>query len=1090
MVEIYLDDGDQEQPISSPLSSNNMKQQMCAALAEPVEELRRSVSFFREGAKATIKAATTEESYFQSWDMDSMRELLAQNNVQVRGASVAPHEYFVMICNEVFGDDHNNMPSKPELPATYEEFQERDNAALLIQNAYFGYKSSVVTKTLLAQNRNRSFEYSPNVGCNPAESDSEQNLVHPQTRKSLMNAEASMFDCSLANNPAPHKFVKMDEKELDEEIEIEWRKPSWKFAKRFGAESRPHHAGGEMLPYDYKTATLGRHCIFSSCGEQLDLWNEGQTSEFAQFGSGVTNYFKFLKWCTWIMFLLSILHTPILFINMIGTSMQYENYFTTAITTIGNLGSADEVAEIKIPGCTEGDFQQDICSIQKNRLAMYYSLVDATGTIVVVLGLLWLMKFERQEANNLSRSTVKASDYTICVRNIPENTTEAEIKAHFAKVTGEAIASVSLAWANAQEIQLYFKRGELMKKRFICIQKIRHEKTMHNMYGEGACDKKHLAKMLKERKKLTKMIQIEDGQRMRKVNVKPNAIQAFVTFRSEEGGVKAMKAYQLSWIRSTLFCFYPRRLKFRGKKLYIDKAPEPSTILWENLEHGYFNRMCRKGVTNTVALSAILVSVVFTFMARDFQNKTLAKSEMPCPEDFTDAPENEQLSIVSSDESLLHCYCTNLSILDQGRSSECYDYLKSNLESMAMSYGAAATICIMNVFFTWLMTKAGSFEKHHSVDRMEASIMFRVFLLKFINTGCLVLLFNQAWLQHMVNIEFEDKQPDFGVQWYETSGMSIFIVMCVNIVSPHVMPLLQYKKFKSRIKQIESNLTDTENTSDAQKIWYTQDELNQVFIGPHFQLNYRYAQILVNFYICWMYSISMPIMTFLGAVIFYVSYWVDKFLFCRFYRTPPMYSDDMGKFSTKLIGVSVVVHLMMSIWMLGNQKIFRSKSFKDDSTYEPIPDIPGESPALQQVHLLPILSLLIVYILAVSALQISKVGGSQSLKLLKCLTCRSDGAANALMKQKKRKYIRVDYSRAIDRGMIKGLASYNILHNPKYQEAFAVSKEFAKNKTRLSHITGLNTNEGSLCAGIMDVSEEEVSEKFSSKEEQIMFQNI
>mmetsp|Transcript_25252 Transcript_25252/g.39096 ORF Transcript_25252/g.39096 Transcript_25252/m.39096 type:complete len:546 (-) Transcript_25252:73-1710(-) len=291
MVEIYLDDGDQEQPISSPLSNNNMTQ-MCAALAEPVEELRRSVSFFREGARATIKAATTEESYFQSWDMDSMRELLAQNNVQVRGASVAPHEYFVMICNEVFGDDHNNMPSKPELPATYEEFQERDNAALRIQNAYFGYKCSIVSKTLLAQNRNRSFEYSPNAGCNPAEFDSEQNLVHPQTRNSLKNAEASMFDCSLANNPAPHKFMKMDEKELDEEIEIEWRKPSWKFAKRFGAESRPHHAGGEMLPYDYKTATLGRHCMFSSWGEQLDLWNEGQTSEFAQFGSGVTNYFK------------------------------------------------------------------------------------------------------------------------------------------------------------------------------------------------------------------------------------------------------------------------------------------------------------------------------------------------------------------------------------------------------------------------------------------------------------------------------------------------------------------------------------------------------------------------------------------------------------------------------------------------------------------------------------------------------------------------------------------------------------------------------------------------------------------------------
>lgn len=80
--------------------------------------------------------------------------------------------------------------------------------------------------------------------------------------------------------------------DYDEEIEVEWRKPSWRFAKRFEASNRPHRPGKQMKKYDWTSVTLGRHCYAGGCGEQLDLWNEGRTSEFSQFGSGITNYFK------------------------------------------------------------------------------------------------------------------------------------------------------------------------------------------------------------------------------------------------------------------------------------------------------------------------------------------------------------------------------------------------------------------------------------------------------------------------------------------------------------------------------------------------------------------------------------------------------------------------------------------------------------------------------------------------------------------------------------------------------------------------------------------------------------------------------
>lgn len=34
-------------------------------------------------------------------------------------------------------------------------------------------------------------------------------------------------------------------------------------------------------------------------GALLGPWLAGAVSELALFGSGITNYFKFLKWCAW-----------------------------------------------------------------------------------------------------------------------------------------------------------------------------------------------------------------------------------------------------------------------------------------------------------------------------------------------------------------------------------------------------------------------------------------------------------------------------------------------------------------------------------------------------------------------------------------------------------------------------------------------------------------------------------------------------------------------------------------------------------------------------------------------------------------------
>lgn len=128
-------------------------------------------------------------------------------------------------------------------------------------------------------------------------------------------------------------------------------------------------------------------------------------------------------------------------------------------------------------------------------------------------------------------------------------------------------------------------------------------------------------------------------------------------------------------------------------------------------------------------------------------------------------------------------------------------------------------VCFMNMFFTLLMDRAGSFEKHESIDAMESSNMTRVFLLRFLNSGCLVLLYNINLIQAILGVRFEDPH-NFNVEWFGTGGVSIIIVMCINVITPHIGSFIQYRRHRGKIRKLESKgLTEDNETKDEFKIW-------------------------------------------------------------------------------------------------------------------------------------------------------------------------------------------------------------------------------------------------------------------------------
>jgi hypothetical protein len=277
----------------------------------------------KETIQSLAKPRTT--SPFETWDDESLRYLLAQKNIVVRAASYTPHEVLVRLCDELYlsSGDWSATSEPNHLKEQQQPYQEQQ----IHHTQYYGYTPEStgfpqqftvedVTKMEIAVRRIQQLFFKRQLLKKYQVTQAKENnkkLPHAHRIK----ASNMVKNITLRSPKAKaNKGDRQEEVEIQQtnsginydhdddmgEIEVLWRKPSWKRAKMVEAESRPHHAGESMKKYDWTTATTGRHCVFGGCGEQLDLWNEGQLSEFTQFGSGITNYFKVSTLCKLLSF--------------------------------------------------------------------------------------------------------------------------------------------------------------------------------------------------------------------------------------------------------------------------------------------------------------------------------------------------------------------------------------------------------------------------------------------------------------------------------------------------------------------------------------------------------------------------------------------------------------------------------------------------------------------------------------------------------------------------------------------------------------------------------------------------------------------
>ena len=268
-----------------------------------------------------------------------------------------------------------------------------------------------------------------------------------------------------------------------------------------------------------------------------------------------------------------------------------------------------------------------------------------------------------------------------------------------------------------------------------------------------------------------------------------------------------------------------------------------------------------------------------------------------------------------------------------------------------------------------------------------------------------------------------------------------------------------YRSQQSNLDNARENKDQLSGETDDIE-YYTQDQLNDMFLGPEFGLEIHYASALLIFFICYVYSAGMPILLWLGVIGFGLQYRTDKFLFCNHFRTPPMYSDTMGRAASGTIGWAIFAHLIISIWIMGNKAIFVSDTFSyegqaenySQSSFNPL----RTHENLEQRHVVPLVTVLVGLVAFWFINRQTKEFTSFTKKFINFITCGRGDTTDTLMGVTNQ--YKTTYTSARRRHIIKGLNNYNVLENPKYQKAFGVTADFAKKHKHVKSIRKLNAD--------------------------------
>jgi len=620
-----------------------------------------------------------------------------------------------------------------------------------------------------------------------------------------------------------------------------------------------------------------------------------------KYGVGLELYFTFLKYSMILFLFISLVSVWPMVMNFRGGYlMDGETNSPFDILTLANQDGPDTYeADLN----SANDY---IDSTQKYQLMTL--IADVAYTVLFVLFLVFYRIKSVDIVEKNLESNLLPSDFAVEVKKLPKDAEEEEVRKHFEQF-GEVV-EVSLARYYNGKLMLYRYRSELSIK-------LGTARVIAQQKGIDSTTRIAL---------LEKSIQLFDA-RLAKKNRESNkpssqlpVNRAYILFNQHASKQICFDSY-----RKARKCCHSRRnqpteLQFRGEHpLKIKRPPEPSSILWENLEVGSWSRRFRRILVVICTLALMIMSVALMYWLKT--NDTKMPKAYECRREgitklsFTEA----QATYVSESEKLCWCLLEGVTNIYGNTTKEnyCDEYLSLWQKSIYIRVLSSLGIIAINFILKLFLRKISRFERVSTVTKQQQKIMFKIFLAMFVNTAFINLVVN-ANFQDFVAMQyvpfkeymFDGDYDDFIRDWYLRVGSAVVVTMLISMVSPHGMNFgVLYPVKSCKILCCRGRRR-------------TQYELNQLYIGPEHDIAGKTAITLNIIFSCFLYSGGIPLLNAICFVSLFLIYWIEKFLIVNYYRKPPVYDQGVNQRLQQLLPYSILLHCGFSAYMYGSDAVW------------------------------------------------------------------------------------------------------------------------------------------------------------------------
>jgi len=766
--------------------------------------------------------------------------------------------------------------------------------------------------------------------------------------------------------------------ELEAQMRAEFDRPSRENARHFAGLHHPRNRLGKQYPIC--ATSSGFHCPKLGWLGDLVYCGSSPDSELTRFGSGVSLYFKWLKAMLNLFFLLSVVQSPLIGINMSAYAGDFTGVGFFEATTLGSIASLDVNRTFVLLDDAVQPFVDcdGPCRERRTGLGFLYMVITLTTASIFSCSAAWISLFEANENAEIAKRSVGAADYSVELNRCPPTATDSSLKRYFSELTGEPVMEVIIAYDSGPLIRLYQRRAKIIHRLWKAaarvyqlreqLRKAEHESLQvafnehENIVNiasstgvdesgpEGEQAEKTDSHPLEKRISFSRALRDEDDAR---ITSELNALMNFegvrdrlsVNFelvgRSHSALQVAVRKYDKLYEEFEAIQEKRAEMKAGTKPMtaFITFETEVGALrcldLAENIRmHDQVVKVNRApppslviwenlefSKLNRVARRSLtttfaVVCIIFSFLI----SYALTYARELFREELTTA------------QCILPQNATSIEDLDDDLVQECACGL------LTFSEAAAAVLNSSDPCHSFWFRKAPFFAYSFLLSLVIAvsNLAIRAVLQglssfeKHKNVLSLersltvrifwTLLLNTGAVVYLVNFDVSvlgNVESPFGVRGYRDFNAAWFSDVGVQIIFILVINIAA-PHASTVMNVIYVHLLKRNSCRNAS----SQRELNEWFLGPSFTLSYRIAQNLVTIMVTMAYSPGMPLLFPIAMLCFLVYYWVDKFLLLRWYRTPPRFDSTIARTASNLFVLAPIFQIFFAVWVYSAPGLF------------------------------------------------------------------------------------------------------------------------------------------------------------------------